>query len=157
MGGPNLLLLLIASALYVSSSPSTTTSAQASQCHTEDSTWHENCEDNGDNDPLTRFWIVYPEDGAAGSLPIAVRLGVSARSIQQYEAHYGDAQFCVELNQQWKKSKTLEGPPIVFDSLPEGNYTAIAYIADTGDQTALPCLERSDIRTAELERIQFVQ
>ncbi|KAG7388094.1 Beta-1,3-galactosyltransferase 4 [Phytophthora pseudosyringae] len=54
--------------------------------------------------------------------------------MKEYEAYYADARFCVELNGLWKKCKTPGGPPTVFRLLPEGNYTAEAYITDkTGE------------------------
>ncbi|KAG3088419.1 hypothetical protein PI125_g18356 [Phytophthora idaei] len=119
MGGVSaLLVLLIISALCAPISPITTLS------------WTSDRHKSLYGDPLTSFRLVDPEDGAVRMLPIEVRFWISARNTEEYEAYYADASFCVELNGLWKKCKAPGGPPIIFQLLPEGNYTAVAYITD---------------------------
>ncbi|KAL3672740.1 hypothetical protein V7S43_002032 [Phytophthora oleae] len=87
-----------------------------------------------DDDPLTRFSIVNPKNGDLIVLPIEIRFLIDTRSYEGYKACYADAHICVELNGLWKKCKKRGGSPIWFRLLPEGNYTAAAYITDKTGQ-----------------------
>ncbi|KAJ8571939.1 hypothetical protein ON010_g4896 [Phytophthora cinnamomi] len=130
-----LLLLLICSALCVSSVAVTTDSSltlDATDCITEDP--HAG-RDFDTDDPVSGFRITGPKDGAVETTPMEVRLFVNATSLDEFNAYYAGAHICVELNRLWKKCKVTGGPPIVFRLLPEGNYTAIAYIADKAGET----------------------
>ncbi|EGZ09719.1 hypothetical protein PHYSODRAFT_258895 [Phytophthora sojae] len=75
-----------------------------------------------------------PKEGAVETAPLEVRLFVDTSSSKEFDAYYADARICVELNGLWKKCKSTGGPPIIFRLLPEGNYTAIAYITDKTEQ-----------------------
>ncbi|POM71604.1 Hypothetical protein PHPALM_11808, partial [Phytophthora palmivora] len=86
------------------------------------------------NDPLTNFRITDPENGAVRSLPLDVRFAIDVTTVMEFDAYYADALLCLELNKQWKTCKVLGDPSIIFQSLPEGNYTASAYITDKNDQ-----------------------
>ncbi|KAG2947256.1 hypothetical protein PC117_g6956 [Phytophthora cactorum] len=129
MGGVSaLLVLLITSALCAPISPITTLSWTSDRHNAESIRAGQYGSLYGD--PLTSFRLVDPEDGAVRMLPIEVRFRISARNTEEYEAYYADASFCVELNGLWKKCKAPGGPPIIFQLLPEGNYTTVAYITD---------------------------
>ncbi|KAF4038997.1 Galactosyltransferase [Phytophthora infestans] len=86
------------------------------------------------DDPLTSFRLAKPMEGAVEVLPIEIRFLIDARNTRDYEAYYADASFCVELNGLWNKCKAPGGPPMTFNLLPEGNYTAVAYITDTSGE-----------------------
>ncbi|KAE9351039.1 hypothetical protein PF008_g6143 [Phytophthora fragariae] len=122
------LLLLSAWTLCGSSSPLTTDSSLP-RPHEVTSVGRSNVVDQDESDPLTGFWIVNPEHGAVNELPIEIRFGVKARSAEEFEDFYGGARLCVELNGLYKKCKMHGDPPIFYTSLPQGNYTATAYIA----------------------------
>eukprot|EP00644_Phytophthora_capsici_P001513 jgi/Phyca11/562966/estExt2_Genewise1.C_PHYCAscaffold_100588 len=68
---------------------------------------------------------------------------VDAKSYYGYKANYAGARICVELNGLWKK---CEFPgKLSFRLLPEGSYTASAYITDKTEQ----------VRCHEAEKISF--
>ncbi|KAK1939912.1 Hydroxyproline O-galactosyltransferase GALT3 [Phytophthora citrophthora] len=85
-------------------------------------------------DHVTRFSIVNPKNGAVEVLPIQMQFLVDAISSAGYKAYYANALLCVELNGLWKKCEVPGGSPISFRLLPEGNYTATAYITDKTGQ-----------------------
>jgi hypothetical protein len=131
------IVLLLASALCVSSASSTSGAAltKTYACGTEGCAGRRGVANAEDVDPLTSFRVVNPEDGAVEALPIQMRFEVDITERKVFDAYYADKQLCVELNGLWNKCKTLGfGTPLDFRLLPEGNYTTTAYITDSTGQ-----------------------
>ncbi|ETL34299.1 hypothetical protein L916_13462 [Phytophthora nicotianae] len=63
-----------------------------------------------EEDPLTSFRLVNPKDGAVDVLPIEFKFLINARSTEEYEDYYADANVCVELNGLWTKCKAPGSP-----------------------------------------------
>ncbi|KUF86207.1 Beta-1 [Phytophthora nicotianae] len=123
---------LITNILWVLSSPLPTdpTISWGSDYCNEGSICTGHSESLNEEDPLTSFRLVNPKDGAVDVLPIEFKFLINARSTEEYEDYYADANVCVELNGLWTKCKAPGSPQIILRLLPEGNYTAVAYITD---------------------------
>nr|KAH7499555.1 Beta-1,3-galactosyltransferase 1 [Phytophthora ramorum] len=149
------LLLLIASSVCVSSSPLTTELWTSSSCRPGDLVCSQHVGEGRGDDPLTNFRIADPQDGAVKALPIRVRFYINTTNTKEFNALYADVHICAELNGRWKKCKAPGGPPIVFSVLPEGNYTATAYMTNAEGSTryheteevAFRVLSSSDYKT----------
>ncbi|KAG3118215.1 hypothetical protein PI124_g3588 [Phytophthora idaei] len=82
-------------------------------------------------DPITSFQVIYPVAGAIETLPLEFRAEIGINAIAAYKSYSVDKFLCVELNGSRKKCSPMTNPSIIFRELPNGQYSAQAFITDT--------------------------
>ncbi|KAF1790181.1 Glycosyl transferase, family 31 [Phytophthora cactorum] len=82
-------------------------------------------------DPITSFQVMYPVAGAIETLPLEFRVEIGINAIAAYKSYSVDKFLCVELNGSRKKCSPMTNPSIIFRELPNGQYSAQAFITDT--------------------------
>ncbi|ETK80854.1 hypothetical protein L915_13563 [Phytophthora nicotianae] len=86
--------------------------------------------ENQEEDPISKFRVVFPVDGDVETLPLAFRVDIEVQRVSRYRAEYGDKLLCVELNATWQECGSFAEASIGFDGLPTGSYFARAFITD---------------------------
>ncbi|ETL87551.1 hypothetical protein L917_13273 [Phytophthora nicotianae] len=81
-------------------------------------------------DPITNFQIIYPVAEAIETLPLEFHVEIGIKTLEDYKTYIVDKFLCVELNESLKKCSLMANPSVIFHDLPDGNYTALAFITD---------------------------
>ncbi|KAF4141195.1 Galactosyltransferase [Phytophthora infestans] len=80
--------------------------------------------------PVLNFKVISPIGGAIEALPLEFHVEIGIKTIAAYRSYIVDKLLCVEVNEARRKCSSMTNPSIIFYDLPDGNYSAVAFISD---------------------------